>query len=197
MRYYSSGICTESLWYGMKLNNQFFFFQYRIYLTKQNKAFFVGTDKGRYAQLVLFADLLKKYYNIEADFHIIDKNKKGKSDGTNEFLYEWQKSIASFEKIDITLDKNYGGSGGFYEGMKATQKEQFDWLWISDDDAYPEPHAFEIINVSMEKNPNYDVICSSVITAEGIDTGHRKVIKNSNNIFGVPIKESEYSIEKC
>lgn len=63
--------------YGMKFNTQFFFFQKKMKREKEDKAFFVGTDKGRYNQLLSLATKLEKY-GVEVDFHIIDQEKTGR-----------------------------------------------------------------------------------------------------------------------
>ncbi len=41
--------------------------------------------------------------------------------------------------IYLKLDKNIGGSGGFYYGVKLALKEEWGWLWFLDDDAKPQP----------------------------------------------------------
>lgn len=115
------------------------------------------------------------------------------TDGTKEFLYSWKNKSDVFVKKVITLEKNCGGSGGFYEGMKAVMNEEFEWLWISDDDAYPESNAFQELN--KYKDSDYSVICSSVITDEGIDFSHRKVLKNDKNYFGNPVSSDYYKLE--
>ncbi|OCX66437.1 glycosyl transferase [Thioclava sp. SK-1] len=43
----------------------------------------------------------------------------------------------------VKLPKNIGGAGGFHEGMKLAYKDGANYIWISDDDAYPEPDALE------------------------------------------------------
>ncbi|TQS70017.1 glycosyltransferase [Rhodobacteraceae bacterium] len=43
----------------------------------------------------------------------------------------------------VKLPKNIGGAGGFYEGVKLAYAEGANYIWISDDDAYPEPDALE------------------------------------------------------
>lgn len=58
--------------WNMKLNNQFFFYSKNEKHTKENKAFFVGADKGRYSQLISIASLLEKN-EIMPDFHVVDK----------------------------------------------------------------------------------------------------------------------------
>lgn len=63
--------------YKMHLNNQFFFYQQERSFRLKEEAFFVGTDKGRYDQLME----LSKYLidnGINPDFHIVDAHKEGK-----------------------------------------------------------------------------------------------------------------------
>lgn len=43
----------------------------------------------------------------------------------------------------LRLAKNLGGAGGFNAGVKAAFADGFDLMWISDDDAYPEPDALK------------------------------------------------------
>ena len=40
------------------------------------------------------------------------------TDGTAQYLRQWQKEDAGFEKIILTMESNMGGSGGFYVGIK-------------------------------------------------------------------------------
>lgn len=117
------------------------------------------------------------------------------TDGTIEFLHKWEKIPHVCAKKVIYLDKNYGGSGGFYEGMKVVKGENLDWLWISDDDAYPDNDAFELLGKKITENPEYDVFCSSVYTDEGIDTSHRKIINSKIFPLGVKADMSLYSLK--
>lgn len=63
--------------YSMRLNNQFFFYQTDIPKNKEERAFFVGVDKGRYQSLVSLATQLEDYCIIP-DFHVINKGKMGR-----------------------------------------------------------------------------------------------------------------------
>ncbi len=67
------------------------------------------------------------------------------NDGTSEYLKEWASNLTSgVLKHMITLPENQGGSGGFYAGLSYMQSmEDVDWIWVADDDAYPELDAFE------------------------------------------------------
>lgn len=45
-----------------------------------------------------------------------------------------------YENINIKyikLSENIGGAGGFYEGVKDAYLDEYDWVWIMDDDAFP------------------------------------------------------------
>ncbi len=39
----------------------------------------------------------------------------------------------------LALPRNIGGAGGFHAGMRWAYGQGFDWLWVMDDDARPEP----------------------------------------------------------
>ncbi len=43
----------------------------------------------------------------------------------------------------VRLPENIGGAGGFHEGMRIAYEQGAQYLWISDDDAYPEPDALQ------------------------------------------------------
>ncbi|OQY53602.1 MAG: hypothetical protein B6245_22670 [Desulfobacteraceae bacterium 4572_88] len=63
------------------------------------------------------------------------------TDGTSEWLGE-----VTQMRSDVTvlsLDKNYGGAGGFHYGIKNACKWGADWIWTLDDDTLPEHDALE------------------------------------------------------
>lgn len=43
----------------------------------------------------------------------------------------------------IHLPDNIGGAGGFYYGVKQAYKDNYDWVWIMDDDAFPTTTCLE------------------------------------------------------
>lgn len=114
------------------------------------------------------------------------------TDGTIDFISEWEKKQSTIKKTVVRLEQNYGGSGGFYVGFKTALEIGFDWLWIADDDAYPDSDAFEMLSQSMMRYPNCAAFCSKVNTIDGIDYGHRKIIRNNRNILGVPAEDVLY-----
>ncbi len=68
------------------------------------------------------------------------------SDGTREYLESY---ISERERFDgpqfelMNLPQNIGGAGGFSAGMKRAYELGCDYVWISDDDGYPEQSALE------------------------------------------------------
>ena len=61
------------------------------------------------------------------------------TDGTDAYLQELQ---AQEPRVThIRLPENIGGAGGFHEGTKAAYEAGADYIWLSDDDAYPQPGA--------------------------------------------------------
>jgi len=106
--------------------------------------------------------LLKQTRPIEG-IYIIDNES---TDGTPEILKDrgyitemppdnlkeaWEKefeveNLTDKNKVKIyyvRMDKNTGGAGGFYEGVKRGYERGYDWLWLMDDDAEPKFDALE------------------------------------------------------
>lgn len=64
----------------------------------------------------------------------------------------------------IRNDKNEGGAGGFYLGMKtAFEDEQYDALWVMDDDGIPDRDCLKNLLPHLEK---YDYISPLVVALE-------------------------------
>lgn len=124
---------------------------------------------------------------------VVDNNSKA---DTNEYLKEWLSVDEGFEKKVYTMSKNLGGSGGFGYGFEKMTEEDVDWIWVADDDAYPEKDCFELIEkyINKDKEGSTVAVCSSVISMGEIDTWHRRRLKT---YFGIVKEEcipaKEYS----
>jgi GT2 family glycosyltransferase len=71
------------------------------------------------------------------------------------------------------LPTNIGGAGGFHHGMKQAYDAGADYLWVSDDDAYPAPDAIEQLFQALQhfeqthgKRPSF--ACSRVNWVDGV-----------------------------
>lgn len=119
------------------------------------------------------------------------------SDGTKEFLEQWRLQKSDFSKHVISLNKNTGGSGGFYEGEKYALSLNSDWIYIADDDAYPAPDMMEsFFNAESNfRNEKVAAICSVVLYPDGtINTGCRGVFSIEDNTYKLKeIPEDEYN----
>ncbi len=73
------------------------------------------------------------------------------------------------EQVDyLRLEKNLGGAGGFNIGMKLGVQRGYQYLWIMDDDAYPEPTALEELLLAAGKVDNqFGFLCSTVLWTDG------------------------------
>lgn len=101
------------------------------------------------------------------------------NDGTVDYLKEWEKKKSKFKRKVIYLDKNTGGSGGFYTGLKASLKLNLDYVWVSDDDAFPKDNCFSVANNYLLENKDKDIsaICGTVINRGKIDIVHRRRLR--------------------
>ena len=81
-------------------------------------------------------DLLKRTIEcLKAQSYSIDKLivvNNGSTDGTDLWLSQQNDLI-------VINQENIGGSGGFYRGVKFAYEDGADWIWMMDDDVFPEP----------------------------------------------------------
>ena len=77
----------------------------------------------------------------------------GSSDGTKEYL-----SNLKGENIQIIYQENLGGAGGFHTGLKAAYEQEYDWIWLMDDDVEVASDCLENLlkysNISKCLHPN-------------------------------------------
>lgn len=98
------------------------------------------------------------------------------TDGTVDYLKQWEKLNEGFERKVVFLPTNTGGSGGFYFGLKESLKYESDWIYVSDDDAYLEYDVIEKIKFHASKiNGDVGAICGTVKEKNGIGYFHRRV----------------------
>lgn len=114
---------------------------------------------------------------------VVDNNS---TDGTKEYLKEWETQKAAYEKHVIYLEKNAGGSGGFYEGEKYAMDNDPDWVYVADDDAYPDPDMMEKFYAfqAQHEDEKIAIICSAVQFMDRSPMcGCRGFIRIENNQF--------------
>lgn len=118
------------------------------------------------------------------------------TDGTKEYLDEWVKNVSYIKKIVINTDNNLGGSGGFYIGQKKALELDVDWIYLSDDDAYPEEsYFFKINNFLKDKNINdISAVCGKVDQPKK-NNGHCVYLNKWNYPLYTYIPDKEY-VEK-
>ena len=117
------------------------------------------------------------------------------NDGTNQLLHD--KGYLDNDLIHyVRLDQNYGGSGGFYYGVKEAIQlsDKFDYLSFSDDDAYFDREYFKTIENVLTRHSNILAYCGTVKNIDGtIQTLHRRRITNSKIIKETSVPESMYN----
>jgi rhamnopyranosyl-N-acetylglucosaminyl-diphospho-decaprenol beta-1,3/1,4-galactofuranosyltransferase len=73
----------------------------------------------------------------------------------------------------IRMPENTGGAGGFHEGLKRAVGHGFDWMWLMDDDAEPEPDSLSRLGEYFTI-PGIAALAGTVINAQGdILVNHR------------------------
>lgn len=95
---------------------------------------------NRKSKLVTVIEALKSQTHLPDKVFVVDN---ASTDGTDEYLQALEKEDTRFEHV--RLPENIGGAGGFYEGARTAFDAGFDFIWLSDDDAYPNSDALEIL----------------------------------------------------
>ena len=106
--------------------------------------------------------LLEQTFPIER-ITVVDN---ASTDGTYEFLSE--RGIAQRAELDYRLmDRNLGGAGGFYEGIKVAKEQSADWIWVMDDDTIPQRNSLEKLMDKVKLYPTAGFFASCVKGSAG------------------------------
>ena len=121
------------------------------------------------------------------------------TDGTKEYIDEWQREKTFFGKIVIHTDENLGGSGGFYLGQKKAMELGADWVFVADDDAYAQPDMVEKFcnYIGSHDVSEISAICAAVHNLDGsLCLYHRKKIHiDKKNIHKIKSTIDDYHKE--
>lgn len=124
------------------------------------------------------------------------------TDGTEEYLQRWKEEKQEFEKQVIRCEENLGGAGGFTVGIEMNLKRSAEWLWLSDDDAYPDPECFASLveaytNLTEKEQDETAALCAKVTGPAGISTMHRRYFRKKRlTVRQVPCTVEEYERDR-
>lgn len=140
-----------------------------------------------YNRLPLLKECIENVLTQSRKFDIITIVNNNSTDGTLEYLEQYQNERSHFQIIN--LDANLGGAGGFKIGVEKSYK-LVDYLLLIDDDAMLCTNFIEDI----EKNLSKGIVAysGSVQTNGIIDKTHRKRIKNWIFLSKQNVPEFEY-----
>ncbi len=123
------------------------------------------------------------------------------TDGTAEYLDQWAKTAAPFPKHVRHSSSNTGGAGGFSQGIQAALTLNSDWIWLSDDDAYPAANCLEVMDSyysSLSENQQSQIVslCGKVVDNNGLSPLHRRKLRRSFlQCKEIPLNPSDYNME--
>ncbi len=118
------------------------------------------------------------------------------TDGTTEYL----DNICNSENklVHVKLEKNIGGSGGFYEGIKKSFEYNCDWVWIMDDDTIVKKGSLENLIKPIEEVDNVGFVCSKVVWNDG-NIHYMNIPQIKPIVKGIPFNryENYLVIDSC
>lgn len=108
------------------------------------------------------SSLLKQSCPVDEIF-LVDN---ASTDGTEE---ELKKRFFGEKKIKyILLKENIGGAGGFETGIKAAMEDDFEWIWIMDDDTIPDKNCLEKLLEGAKHVDNASFLVSNIYGVDGL-----------------------------
>lgn len=127
------------------------------YNLRMKKVGIVVVTYNRYELLKEVIDALRQ--QTYQDFQIIVVN-NGSTDGTSNWL--------SLQEDIITItQRNVGGAGGFYTGMKFVAENGYELCWIMDDDVICKDNSLEELLEGYKIVGEAGFLCSKVIGLDG------------------------------
>lgn len=120
------------------------------------------------------------------------------TDGTAGYLEDWARLSAPFQKLIRHMDANNGGAGGFTAGIKEALQMGSDWIWLSDDDAYPAPDCLQCLCDYYSTQPAKEQsgivsLCGKVVNNHSLSALHRRKIERSVfRLKEVPLAKEDY-----
>lgn len=117
------------------------------------------------------------------------------TDGTQDFLKLWNVEQSSYKRMVIYNKENLGGSGGFNVALNEAMKLSAEWIWVSDDDAFPAEDALEesYKYIMSNEGKSISAICGTVINNGCIDYSHRTTfITKGNKIIRKKSEPKDY-----
>ena len=100
-----------------------------------------------------------KQQTVSCDILVIDNDS---TDSTAEYLAKRD------DIINIRLDKNLGGAGGFNKGLRKAVELGYDYFWLMDDDVIPDSEALEkLLLADKVLDGNYGWLSSVPLWTDG------------------------------
>ncbi|HIX08139.1 MAG TPA: glycosyltransferase [Candidatus Borkfalkia faecipullorum] len=121
------------------------------------------------------------------DILIVDN---ASTDGTKEYIADYLKENNYY----INTGANFGGSGGFYYGMKYAYEHGYDWLWIMDDDVIPTPAALGELVSHLKYVKTLSFLASAVYSKDNKALNTPEISRYSTNGYLFWYDKLEYGM---
>lgn len=129
--------------------------------------------------------LMKQTVRNKLDIIIIDN---ASIDGT----YDYIEDLVVENKVKyINTGSNLGGAGGFQYGIRYATEQDYEFVWVMDDDCFPTENALEkFYDADNRLQGNYGFLSSKVLWKDGslcYMNRQRKTVTKYNNDYESPL----------
>lgn len=149
-----------------------------------------------YNRLHLLQDAIEalKHQTIESTILVVNN---GSTDGTRAYLDEQHDII-------VIHQKNVGGAGGFFTGLKYAAEKGYEFAWIMDDDVLPDKDALRFLLEAYDYlSPREEIgfLCSTVLDAYGnvanVPTINTRRTKNGYSAWNKYVKNGYVGVSSA
>lgn len=113
------------------------------------------------------------------------------TDGTSSFLEMWENEKGVSNRHVIYMNENLGGSGGFHDGCEYALTLNPDWVFVADDDAYPERGLVrEFVSFLRIKVGNYSSVCATVMNMDNTIAYHHRRFTEIKRLYKLQTNNS-------
>lgn len=150
-------------------------------------------------RLSMLKQLLENYEAQEGPLGHLIVIDNYSSDGTQEFLEAWVKVPGRFARMVVRTAENLGGAGGFHRALTLARDLPADWVYVADDDAFPEAGFFTRAAALLSKHPEsegWSAVAGAVHDGGRLALAHRRRCRRKGfSVADEVLPEGQYGLE--
>lgn len=119
-----------------------------------------------YNRLELLKEVIEQLLAVEDNLDKIIVVNNASTDETHNYLNK--KTLSDPVVEEYLMEQNLGGAGGFHHGIKHAFEQNFDYMWLMDDDSMVSKNSLNPLLTAFETVDDIGFACSRVLWVDGL-----------------------------